>query len=109
VVAYDSEVKFGVLGVPRGPVVTSSAALAMARGAGRVLGADVAIGISGAGGPDPQEGRRPGTVCFGLVFPAGEWKEETLLPGDPAQVVALATERALTLLEQALQRSTAGR
>ena len=109
VVAYDSEVKFDVLGVPRGPVVTSSAALAMAHGAGRVLGADVTIGISGAGGPDPQDGRRPGTVCFGLVSPAGEWEEEIFLPGDPAQVVGRATERALTLLEQALQRSTAGR
>ncbi|MFW5471428.1 CinA family protein [Knoellia sp. CPCC 206435] len=74
--------KFGVLGVPRGP---------------------------GAGGPDPQYGRRPGTVCFGLASPAGEWEEEIFLRGDPAQVVGQATERALTLLEEALQRSTAGR
>ena len=57
------------------------------------------IGISGAGGPDPQDGRRPGTVCFGLVAPAGEWEEETFLPGDPAQVVARVQEMLKARLE----------
>src|SRR5437899_1263131 len=40
VVSYASEVKFDVLGVPEGPVVTAEAAQAMAAGARRVLGAD---------------------------------------------------------------------
>ena len=44
VVAYDSQVKFDVLGVPAGPVVTESAAAAMAEGAARVTGADVGLG-----------------------------------------------------------------
>jgi nicotinamide-nucleotide amidase len=42
VVSYASEVKFDLLDVPRGPVVSEAAAIAMAEGARRVLGADVA-------------------------------------------------------------------
>ena len=60
VVAYDSQVKFDVLGVPTGPVVTESAAAAMAEGAARVTGADVGLGITGVAGPDDQEGVAPG-------------------------------------------------
>ena len=74
VVAYDSQVKFDVLGVPAGPVVTESAAAAMAEGAARVTGADVGLGITGVAGPDDQEGVAPGTVFVGLP-----------LPGQPAQ------------------------
>ena len=62
VVAYDSQVKFDVLGVPRGPVVTEPAAAAMAEGAARVTGADVGLGITGVAGPDDQEGVAPGHV-----------------------------------------------
>ena len=60
VVAYDSQVKFDVLGVPAGPVVTEAAAAAMAEGAARVTGADVGLGITGVAGPDDQEGVAPG-------------------------------------------------
>ena len=56
VVAYDARVKFDVLGVPEGPVVTESAAAAMAEGAARVTGADVGLGITGVAGPEEQEG-----------------------------------------------------
>ena len=66
VVAYHSEVKFDVLGVPEGPVVTEAAAAAMAEGAARVTGADVGLGITGVAGPDEQEGVAPGTVFVGL-------------------------------------------
>src|SRR6201999_1496494 len=65
-VAYDSQVKFDVLGVPEGPVVTEAAAAAMALGAARVTGADVGLGITGVAGPDEQEGVAPGTVFVGL-------------------------------------------
>ncbi|MCB0962279.1 MAG: competence/damage-inducible protein A [Acidimicrobiales bacterium] len=72
VVSYASEVKFDVLGVPEGPVVSLEAAAAMAAGARRVLGADVGVGVTGVAGPDPQEGHDPGTVFVGLdLGPAG--------------------------------------
>ncbi|MDA8315352.1 MAG: competence/damage-inducible protein A, partial [Actinomycetota bacterium] len=71
VVAYDSKVKFSVLGLREGPVVTDEAAVAMAQGACRVLGAAVGLGITGVAGPDPQEGLAPGTVFVGLALAEG--------------------------------------
>ena len=52
-----------MLGVESGPVVTEAAALQMARGVARLFGADVALSVTGVGGPDPEEGKPPGTVC----------------------------------------------
>ncbi len=49
--------KFDVLGVQPGPVVTPECAEGMARGVGRLLGADVAIAATGVGGPEPSEGK----------------------------------------------------
>ena len=60
IVAYSSAVKYDLLDVPDGPVVSEAAAVAMARGASVLLQADVAV--TGAGGPDPQDGQPPGTV-----------------------------------------------
>jgi nicotinamide-nucleotide amidase len=62
IVSYASEVKYEVLGVPVGPVVTDDAAVAMSEGACRVLGADVGIAVTGVAGPDEQEGVPAGTV-----------------------------------------------
>ena len=62
VVAYAPEVKFTVLGVPEGPVVTASCASAMASGVARLMLADVGIGITGVGGPGSEEGRAAGAV-----------------------------------------------
>ena len=50
------------LGVDPGPVVTALAARQMAGGVARLLGADVAISVTGVGGPDEEEGQPPGTV-----------------------------------------------
>ena len=72
VVSYASAVKFDVLGVPEGPVVSLEAAAAMAAGARRVLGADVGVGVTGVAGPDEQEGQPVGTVFVGIdLGPAG--------------------------------------
>jgi nicotinamide-nucleotide amidase len=62
IVAYSSAVKYDLLDVPGGPVVSEAAATAMARGVGCLLGADVAVAVTGVGGPDPQDGEPPGTV-----------------------------------------------
>jgi nicotinamide-nucleotide amidase len=64
VVSYASEVKHEVLGVPEGPVVTEDAAAAMAEGACRVLGCDVAVAVTGVAGPAEQEGVPAGTVFY---------------------------------------------
>jgi len=103
VVAYDSQVKFDVLGVPAGPVVTEAAAAAMAKGARRVTGADVGLGITGVAGPDDQEGVRPGTVFVGLALPGRPVQSRELrVPGDRERVRQYGAISALDLLRRAL-------
>ena len=103
VVAYDSQVKYDVLGVPAGPVVTEPAAAAMAEGARRVTGADVGLGITGVAGPDDQEGVPPGTVFVGLALPAEPTQTRRLrLPGDRERVRQFGAITALDLLRRAL-------
>jgi nicotinamide-nucleotide amidase len=104
VVAYDEEVKYDVLGVTRGPVVTDACARQMAVGVRRLLGAGLALGITGVGGPGPQEGRPAGTVHLAVSTDDETWSEELHLDGGPEEVLAAATDRALEELERALDR-----
>jgi len=104
VVAYQSEVKFRVLGVDRGPVVTSSAARQMASGVRELLGADVAVAVTGAGGPEPQDGQPVGTVFIGLSHDDGVRVEEHHFDGEPQQVVAATTVAALRMLLSGIRR-----
>ena len=103
VVAYDSRVKFGVLGVPEGPVVTDAAARAMADGARRVLGADVGLAATGVAGPTAQDGVDVGTVWFGLALPGAEPEAvKVTLPGDRDRIRQFATIALLDLLRRRL-------
>lgn len=98
-VAYSSEVKHEVLGVPPGPVVTANAAAAMAEGVRRLLGADVAVSLTGAAGPDGQDGRPPGTVFLGLTDGRTTQVEHRHFDGDePGEICARAAAEALRLL-----------
>ncbi len=71
VVSYLSEIKRDVLGVPQelldlyGPV-SEPVVRAMAQGARRVLGCDLAVAVTGVAGPEPDERGNP----VGLVFVA---------------------------------------
>ena len=104
VVSYDSQVKFDVLGVPEGPVVTEAAAAAMAEGVRKVVGADVGLGITGVAGPDDQEGVAPGTIFVGLAFPDRLTETRELrLPGDRERVRQYSAISALDLLRRALE------
>jgi nicotinamide-nucleotide amidase len=101
VVSYASEVKFDILGVPEGPVVSESAAIAMAEGARRALGADVGLSITGVAGPDAQDGQPPGTVFVGLALPKAETEAVAFtVPGDRDRVRQYATIAALDLLRR---------
>jgi nicotinamide-nucleotide amidase len=103
VVSYASEVKFDVLGVLEGPVVSEDAARAMAEGARRVLGADVGLSVTGVAGPDEQDGRPAGTVFVGLARPGHEPQVVGFnLPGDRARVRQYATIAALDFLRRSL-------
>ncbi len=102
VVSYASEVKYDVLGVPDGPVVSAEAAEAMAVGACRVLGSDVALAVTGVAGPDEQEGMPVGTVF--LAIAEGDQAQSVMvrLPGDRARVRQFATISVLDLLRRSL-------
>ena len=107
VVSYDEEVKFAVLGVTRGPVVTDQCAREMADGVRRLLMADLALGITGVGGPGPEEDRPAGTVHLAVSTDAGTRSREAHLPGEPGDVVAAATRMALEELVTALEEDPA--
>ena len=103
VVAYQSQIKFDVLGVPEGPVVTEPAAAAMAEGVARVMGADVGLGITGVAGPDDQEGVAPGTVFVGLSLPGESTQTRRLqVPGDRERVRQYGAISALDLVRRSL-------
>lgn len=111
VVSYASEVKFDVLDVPEGPVVTARAAEAMATGARRVLDADVGLSFTGVAGPEPQPGEDepPGTVFVGLDLQGEVSSVRLQLPGDRIRVRQFAVISGLGLLRSRLAaRAAAG-
>ena len=81
IVSYASDVKFDLLGVPDGPVVSADAAAAMAVGARRVLGADVGLALTGVAGPTEQDGQPVGTLFVGLAIGHGEFATVGLVVG----------------------------
>jgi nicotinamide-nucleotide amidase len=102
VVAYASELKTRLLGVPaplldRHGAVHPDVALAMARGVRTRLGATWGLATTGVAGPDPQDGRRPGTVHVALAGPAQESHAALELAGDRTAVRAGTVRAALEL------------
>jgi competence/damage-inducible protein CinA-like protein len=102
IVSYDSDVKFDVLGVPVGPVVSAAAASAMAVGAARVLGADVGLAVTGVAGPTEQDGQPVGTVFVGLALDSSVESVSLRLPGDRQRVREFSVISALDLLRRRL-------
>lgn len=108
VISYASDVKFGVLGVTPGPVVSENAAAEMAAGARRVLGCDVALALTGVAGPDEQDGRPAGTLCVAAAFPDGSTVTTTaMLPGVRDQMRQMSVITALDFLRKQLLGSHA--
>jgi len=102
VVSYASEVKFDLLGVPKGPVVSEAAAAAMAVGAQRVLGADVGLALTGVAGPAEQDGMPVGTLCVGIAIGPHVTTRTLRLPGVRDQMRQMSVISALDLLRRAL-------
>ena len=74
VVAYATELKIRLLGVPehlveQHGVVSAECALAMARGIRDLTGATYGLSTTGVAGPDRQEDKPAGTVFVGVVGP----------------------------------------
>lgn len=87
VVAYTLATKTRVLGVPEGPVVTAPTARRMAEGVRELTGADVAVAVTGVGGPGEEEGQPAGTVFLAIVTSDSTRVTEFAFEGDPASVV----------------------
>ena len=99
VVSYASEVKFDLLGVDRGPVVSEQAAVQMAQGVCRAVGSDVGLAVTGVAGPDEQDGRPAGTLCIGVALPDGSTHSQTvMLPGVRDQMRQFSVISALSFL-----------
>ena len=102
IVAYSSDVKHALLRVPEGSVVSEQSARAMAATTAELLGADLTVAVTGAGGPDPQDGQVPGTVWFGVCLRGTVHTEMLRFTGEPDEIVAATIGRALHLLRDAL-------
>ena len=102
IVSYATDVKQSVLGVSEGPVVSEQAALEMAHGACRVLGADVGLALTGVAGPGLQDGMPAGTLCVGLVWPNGELTRTLRLPGHREQMRQFSVISSLDLLRRTI-------
>ena len=104
VVSYASDVKFDLLKVTPGPVVSGSAAEEMARGARELLRCDVALAVTGVAGPEGQDDQPPGTVFVGLALADRVSHVQLRVPGDRARVRAFSAIGALDALRRELDR-----
>lgn len=104
IVAYQEPVKFDLLGVQEGCVVTRECAEQMARGARELLRADVAVSCTGVGGPDPSEGKPAGTVIIAVVTEESVEVRELSLDGEPDEVLDRTSSECLSLLEEVLAK-----
>jgi nicotinamide-nucleotide amidase len=110
IVSYSNDVKMGTLGVPpemleRHGAVSEETAAAMAEGARRVLGADVALAVTGVAGPDGGSEEKPvGLVYLHAEAPAGSAQRRVVLPGDREAVRARATTLSLHILRRLLSQ-----
>jgi nicotinamide-nucleotide amidase len=106
VVAYANEVKEGELGVPaellgEHGAVSPEVAAAMAQGARRRLGVDVAVSVTGIAGPDGGSEEKPvGLVYLHAEGPHGGIGREFSFPGDRASIRARSVVGALHLVRR---------
>lgn len=103
IVSYSSDIKYDLLGVGGGPVVSERAAIEMAQGVRKLLGCDVSLSITGVAGPEMQDGRSVGTVFVGASSESfGDRCIELKLPGDRDRIRQFATISSLDWLRRML-------
>jgi nicotinamide-nucleotide amidase len=107
-VTYTADAKRKVLGVREetieGPgVVSEECAVEMARGARELYESDVAVGLTGVAGPEPHDGKPPGTVCIGLSSRDLEEARCFRAPGDRDQIRRWAEQAGLDMVRRYLE------
>ena len=116
VVAYATELKAGLLGVPADLLAAHGAvhadvATAMARGVRDRLAATYGLAVTGVAGPEPQDGRPVGTLHLCVAGPGIELSTRSVrlpLPADRARVRGLAREITVVYALDLLRRSILG-
>ncbi|MBQ4583162.1 MAG: competence/damage-inducible protein A [Oscillospiraceae bacterium] len=108
VVSYTNEVKHAVLGVPQDLLdeygaVSEPVARAMAEGARRITGADLALSVTGVAGPDKDDrGNEVGTVFVGLSTPEGTAVRQLALGRGRERIRTMAAHYALDMVRRYL-------
>ena len=107
-VTYCNEVKAGMLSIDREMIETRGAvsyetAAAMAKGARRAVGADLAVSATGLAGPDGDGVHPVGTVFVGLADADHVWVRQLRLGTRRERVRALAANHAFDMLRRYLQ------
>jgi len=104
IVAYSYEAKVKTLDVSwdtlnKYGAVSSETVLEMARGAKKLLDADIAVSVSGIAGPGGGTDEKPvGTTWVGLAANDGEWSREFHFDGDRDQNKTSSAEAAMQML-----------
>jgi PncC family amidohydrolase len=111
IVAYAYDVKERQLGVKHNTLydhgaVSAETALEMARGARRVLGTDIGLGVTGIAGPGGgMPGKPVGLVYIALSTRDTECYERHVWESDRSGNKALSAEAALDLLRRFLEET----
>lgn len=105
IVSYSNEVKENVLKVDsylinQKGVVSSDVAKAMAEGARRVLGVDLAISFTGNAGPNVMEGKPVGLVYIGIYYEGITITIENYFKGSRNEIREQCVMKALEKIDQ---------
>jgi nicotinamide-nucleotide amidase len=109
VVVYANSAKQALLGVPESLLaahgaVSEPVALAMAEGARKTLGSDVAVSITGIAGPTGGSAEKPvGLVFIAIASAAGTHAHKLQFRGDRFRIQRMAAFTAIKLATQALE------
>lgn len=106
-VVYSRAMKQRVLGVPDEALVdgtvSEACAIAMARGARSLFGADVALALTGVAGPEPHDGAAVGTIWVAIAADDVEHARGFLSMGARDRVRRWAEQAGLDLVRRHLQ------
>jgi nicotinamide-nucleotide amidase len=111
VIAYATDLKAHLLGVPTALLAARGAvdpdvAGAMAEGVRDRLGAAIGVATTGVAGPDPADGKPPGTVHIAVCAGAGPVVRTLALAGTRDEVRLGTVERSLELLWDVLREES---
>jgi len=108
VISYANSAKEALLGVPAALLaehgaVSANVARAMAEGALRALGSDLALALTGVAGPTGGTADKPvGLVHFAVATAAGTSDRQMVFPGSRTQVRDLAAFAGLALVRKVI-------